>query len=148
MKNPKTLKLLITSAMVCLAVVMSPLSSQAQSQEPEESVENLRTGKFLFERETFGGNGRTRLTCHGSKTGTISSEEAQRRFAADPHDPLFLHDGSETTVRSPDPRRVLITGDTENLFFDSINAFKTPTLWGVSRTAPYFHDNSAFLKTL
>ena len=23
------------------------------------------------------------------------------------------------------------------------NLFKTPTLWGVSDTAPYFHDNSA-----
>jgi cytochrome c peroxidase len=27
-----------------------------------------------------------------------------------------------------------------------VNAFKIPTLWGVRRTAPYFHDNSA--KTL
>jgi cytochrome c peroxidase len=26
------------------------------------------------------------------------------------------------------------------------NVFKIPTLWGVARTAPYFHDNSA--KTL
>jgi cytochrome c peroxidase len=24
-----------------------------------------------------------------------------------------------------------------------LNAFKIPSLWGVSRTAPYFHDNSA-----
>ena len=30
--------------------------------------------------------------------------------------------------------------------FESLNAFKIPTLWGVARTAPYFHDNSA--KTL
>jgi cytochrome c peroxidase len=29
---------------------------------------------------------------------------------------------------------------------ESINAFKIPSLWGVARTAPYFHDNSA--KTL
>ena len=27
-----------------------------------------------------------------------------------------------------------------------MNAFKIPSLWGVRRTAPYFHDNSA--KTL
>ena len=29
---------------------------------------------------------------------------------------------------------------------DNVNAFKIPPLWGVARTAPYFHDNSA--KTL
>ena len=26
---------------------------------------------------------------------------------------------------------------------DQVNAFKIPTLWGVTDTAPYFHDNSA-----
>jgi cytochrome c peroxidase len=49
----------------------------------------------LFERETFGGNGRTCLTCHGRKTGTVSPEQAQKRFAAHPSDPLFVHDGSD-----------------------------------------------------
>jgi len=34
----------------------------------------------------------------------------------------------------------------DDAHFDNVNAFKTPTLWGVARTAPYFHDNSA--KTL
>jgi cytochrome c peroxidase len=52
-------------------------------------------------------------------------------------------DGTTTTVSSPDPGRALITGSTD---FESLNAFKIPSLWGVSRTAPYFHDNSA--KTL
>ena len=33
-----------------------------------------------------------------------------------------------------------------DLDFEHLNAFKIPPLWGVSRTAPYFHDNSA--KTL
>jgi cytochrome c peroxidase len=53
-------------------------------------------------------------------------------------------DGSQTRVSSPDPGRALITGDAND--FESLNAFKIPTLWGVARTAPYFHDNSA--KTL
>nr|WP_298727901.1 cytochrome c peroxidase [uncultured Steroidobacter sp.] len=52
-------------------------------------------------------------------------------------------DGSTTTVSSPDPGRALITGSTD---FESLNAFKIPSLWGVAQTAPYFHDNSA--KTL
>ena len=55
-------------------------------------------------------------------------------------------DGTETEVNSPDPGRALITGDPRLFPFDSLNAFKIPSLWGVSRTAPYFHDNSA--KTL
>jgi cytochrome c peroxidase len=54
-------------------------------------------------------------------------------------------DGSTTPVSSPDPGRALITGDASDVF-QSLNAFKIPTLWGVNRTAPYFHDNSA--KTL
>jgi cytochrome c peroxidase len=52
-------------------------------------------GKQLFEEETFGGNGRTCRTCHGEETGTVSPEDAQARFAEDPGDPLFLHDGSD-----------------------------------------------------
>jgi cytochrome c peroxidase len=74
---------------------MNPLLSQAQSQGLARGREHQHTGKFLFERETFGGNGRTCLTCHGHQTGTVSPEEAQKRFAADPYDPLFLHDGSD-----------------------------------------------------
>lgn len=54
-------------------------------------------------------------------------------------------DGTTTAVSSPDPGRALITGDGSDPI-ESVNAFKIPSLWGVSRTAPYFHDNSA--KTL
>jgi cytochrome c peroxidase len=50
-------------------------------------------------------------------------------------------DGSTSVVRSPDPGRALITGDPRD-----VNAFKIPSLRGIRRTAPYFHDNSA--KTL
>ena len=52
-------------------------------------------GRHLFEDETFGGNGRTCLTCHSRETGTVSPADAQRRFAANPADPLFLGDGSD-----------------------------------------------------
>jgi len=58
------------------------------------------------------------------------------------------HDGTTTPVASPDPGRALITGvaPQDDPTVENVNAFKTPTLWGASRTAPYFHDNSA--KTL
>ena len=52
-------------------------------------------GRRLFERETFGGNGRTCLTCHGRETGTVSPDDARRRFERNPHDPLFAGDGSD-----------------------------------------------------
>jgi cytochrome c peroxidase len=54
-------------------------------------------------------------------------------------------DGTTTTISSADPGRALITGDANDIF-QSRNAFKIPSLWGVARTAPYFHDNSS--KTL
>ena len=50
-------------------------------------------------------------------------------------------DGTVTELASPDPGRALITGNADDP--ESRNAFKIPSLWGVARTAPYFHDNSA-----
>ena len=47
----------------------------------------VRDGRFLFEQETFGGNGRTCLTCHARDTGTVSPLDAQRRFALNRRDP-------------------------------------------------------------
>jgi cytochrome c peroxidase len=61
----------------------------------ESSVVSRPDGKRLFERETFGGNGRTCSTCHTSGTGTISPIEAQKRFEENARDPLFVHDGSD-----------------------------------------------------
>jgi cytochrome c peroxidase len=52
-------------------------------------------GKRLFEQATFGGNGRTCRTCHSESTGTVSPEDAQKRFKQNPNDPLFVHDGSD-----------------------------------------------------
>jgi hypothetical protein len=56
---------------------------------------HLLAGRRLFEKETFGGNGRTCLTCHSRETGTVSPEDAQRRFERDQNDPLFQGDGSD-----------------------------------------------------
>lgn len=64
------------------------------------------------------------------------------------HNPVYTFvfanaDGSASVVASADPGRALVTGKSA----DALPAtFKIPTLWGVARTAPYFHDNSA--KTL
>jgi len=56
-----------------LAVVSDPRLPQAQSEEGESSVGHRRMSMHLFEHETFGGNGRTCLTCHSRQTGTVRS---------------------------------------------------------------------------
>ena len=55
----------------------------------------VESGRHLFEDETFGGNGRTCLTCHTRRTGTVSPDDARERFERDPGDPLFNADGSD-----------------------------------------------------
>jgi hypothetical protein len=76
------------TALVFAGVMVASLSVPVQG-------ESDRDGRQLFERETFGGNGRTCLTCHSRKTGTVSPADAKARFLANPQDPLFLHDGSD-----------------------------------------------------
>jgi len=54
---------------------------------------------------------------------------------------VTLPDGTVTVRPSSDPGKMLITGDLADF-----NAFEPSQLRGISKTAPYFHDNSA--KTL
>jgi len=51
---------------------------------------------------------------------------------------VTLPDGTERALVTSDPGRGLITGDVREF-----GRFDVPTLFGVGRTAPYFHDNSA-----
>lgn len=99
------------SLVVAIAIALTAAQSSAQTSEtaaePSSGTLNVQSleffstpldlfrGRHLFERETFGGNGRTCLTCHGRDTGTISPRDAQRRFAQNANDPLFLADGSD-----------------------------------------------------
>lgn len=62
---------------------------------PQAPADAEPEGRRLFEHETFGGNGRTCLTCHSRESGTVSPEDAQARLKANPDDPLFLADGSD-----------------------------------------------------
>jgi cytochrome c peroxidase len=55
-------------------------------------------GRRLFDEETFQGNGRTCVTCHSVRTGTFSPEDARKRIAANPGDPLFVGDGLDDGV--------------------------------------------------
>lgn len=71
------------------------LLAKPAAEEFFENPYDYLLGRHLFERETFGGNGRTCLTCHSRETGTVSPRDAQRRYARNPRDPLFLADGSD-----------------------------------------------------
>jgi cytochrome c peroxidase len=72
-----------------------PATERPAIELPVVSAAAARDGQQLFEHETFGGNGRTCLTCHSRETGTVSPQDAQFRFQQNPNDPLFLHDGSD-----------------------------------------------------
>ena len=67
----------------------------------QKKCENERSheGRRLFDAEHFGGNGRTCVTCHSKKTGTISPEDVQARLAEDSNDPLFVGDGLDDGVQ-------------------------------------------------
>jgi hypothetical protein len=78
------------AACVVVGSLLSTIIAPATSQGAGGST---NTGPFLFDKETFGGNGRTCGVCHGKDTETFSIEQAQARFAKNPNDPLF---------RSPD----------------------------------------------
>ena len=50
------------------------------------------SGKRLFDKETFGGNGRTCLTCHSKETGTLTLTDIQRIVDKGDPDHLLIHD--------------------------------------------------------
>lgn len=71
-------------------------SVEADDEHSQHAVAAAKKeARRLFEEETFGGNGRTCLTCHSRETGTVSPDEALARFIENPDDPLFKHDGSD-----------------------------------------------------
>ena len=47
-------------------------------------AKRFEEGRRLFDEETFQGNGRTCLTCHGVTTGTFSPEDAQEPAGGKP----------------------------------------------------------------
>jgi cytochrome c peroxidase len=112
-----------------------------------------RQGKALFARHC--------AVCHGGPTQTVPLPElppaiadifvskpvppfaADLPFALSPVQPrlwAFRVEGQADPVILPstDPGKALLTGKPSDL-----NFFDIPPLYGISKTAPYFHDNSA-----
>lgn len=65
---------------------------------PTPTTPDLALGKKLFDEATFGGNGRTCVTCHMTETGTLTIEAVATRLAGPPGDVLFLHDALDNGV--------------------------------------------------
>jgi cytochrome c peroxidase len=83
------------AAAVAGLVLAIGLNAGVAANDDQDGGYHVESGRRLFEQETFEGNGRTCLTCHSRRTGTVSPEDAQERFARDPGDPLFRADGSD-----------------------------------------------------
>ena len=65
---------------IVVAAVFGAGVGMAGSGQVEANSE--LSGKRLFDKETFGGNGRTCATCHSRETGTFSASDAQARLTA------------------------------------------------------------------
>lgn len=86
----------VTGLVGCTNEEAEPEGDSTAAASVEQESSTTERGARLFFKETFKGNGRTCGTCHGEDTGTINPTEVTKRFARDPKDPLFKHDGADT----------------------------------------------------
>jgi cytochrome c peroxidase len=85
-------QLVALAVMMALATFASSHVSLSKGPGQTELAMQLN-GKKLFERETFGGNGRTCQTCHTNRTGTLTLADVQEIIdQADPDDRFLIHD--------------------------------------------------------
>ena len=98
---------------IALALSSGSSSSLSNGLGPDELGIEL-DGKKLFDEETFGGNGRTCLTCHSKRTGTLGVRDVQRIIKKGDPNNAFLtfdaldDDGGTTRVREHATIRVTI----------------------------------------
>ncbi|MEO8429025.1 MAG: cytochrome c peroxidase [Verrucomicrobiota bacterium] len=146
-------KTLFSSASVRrLAVALASGQPLPRTDPPLNGVE--RQGKALFDHHC--------ATCHGGPTQTVPLAEIEGPgihdifvskpvppfatdlpFAPSPLEPrlwAFRVAGQTDPVVIPstDPGKALLTGSPTDM-----NGFEMTTLYGIFKTAPYFHDNSA-----
>src|SRR5688572_447605 len=79
---------------VTMVVAITAGSDRPDLQELDSAeLEIELDGKKLFEKEAFGGNGRTCSTCHSKRTGTLSVGDVQRIIdTSPPGDTFLMHD--------------------------------------------------------
>ena len=78
---------------VTIALALSSSSAPLSNGVGQDELGIELGGKKLFDKETFGGNGRTCLTCHSKESGTLTLADVQRIIdKADPNDAFLTHD--------------------------------------------------------
>jgi len=83
----------VTALGVAIAVMLSNGHHPSLSQGLGQGEPGLEfDGKRLFEKETFGGNGRTCNTCHSRETGTLTLADVRRIVEKSDPDNLLIHD--------------------------------------------------------
>ena len=137
---------------VGVASVATAIANGETPPNPDPALTPFETqGKALF--------GGFCANCHGGPTQTrplppfadrqnvliskpLPPPAAGITFLPSPLAPRFwtfrLPNGATQTVPSTDPGKALISGKIADL-----NQFDVPSLYGISKSAPYFHDNSA-----
>jgi len=83
---------LVATSLIWAAHAQEPVHPEGQfsgSQSDATSSRHTPSGKQLFTRSEFGGNGRTCETCHILETGDVTLDHIRTRFLDDPSDPLF-----------------------------------------------------------
>ncbi|MFL5348627.1 MAG: hypothetical protein ACJ8AT_27845 [Hyalangium sp.] len=117
---------------------------------PEGTTDSEKRGKAWFAPNALCGgchggpalNATTQFNLPGLPTGDryAFAFVSQFNFAGNPTQEYIVTnpDGTESHVVSPDPGRLLITGN----MFDA-DTFTMTSLRNIKNTAPYFHDNSA-----
>jgi len=78
---------------VTIALALNSGSSSLSMGLGQDELGVELDGKKLFDKETFGGNGRTCSTCHDKATGTLTLAAVQRIIdRRDPNDAFLIHD--------------------------------------------------------
>jgi cytochrome c peroxidase len=137
-----------------VARLADALAAGRTPQDPDPHLNSLeQAGKAAFQHHC--------ASCHGGPTQNVVDPRlapaihdifvskpvppfaTDLPFAPSPVEPrlwAFRVPGQDepTVIPSTDPGEALLTGDVNDL-----NHFDIPALYGISKTAPYFHDNSA-----
>ena len=79
-------------AVTVLVAALAANSSAVSTAVGQGELNHELSGKRLFDKETFGGNGRTCLTCHSKETGTRTLSDIQLIVEKGDPDHLLIHD--------------------------------------------------------
>jgi hypothetical protein len=81
-----------------IAILLSAMGFMTGFLRADDDSSQRGIRKKIFDKATFGGNGRVCSTCHIGQTGTFNPEQAQALFNRDPNNLLFRSIDSDDGV--------------------------------------------------